>query len=144
MTRELISLNCVLDHLTPQDDAEAWKAILGVIGEEFVERYRADVHVKQSWFLRIGVCSHWWRPHQARWAQAGGFAWPVGYSGNLGKSRKILRQQTCRTASSGSGADGETKTGRCAHRVVDVSRTDLLWFPKHRRPMDLRCSIRRT
>jgi hypothetical protein len=35
MTTQPISLNCVLDHLTPQDDPEAWKAILGVIGEEF-------------------------------------------------------------------------------------------------------------
>ena len=43
MTTELISLDGVLDHLTPQDDAEAWRAILSVIGGEFVERYRADV-----------------------------------------------------------------------------------------------------
>jgi hypothetical protein len=35
MTTQPISLNCVLDHLTPQDDPEACKAILGVIGEEF-------------------------------------------------------------------------------------------------------------
>ena len=82
MGEELVSLNCVLDRLTPQDDTEAWKIILAVIGEEFVARYRADARRKQPWFLRIGVCSHWWRPHQARWTQAGGFAWPVGYSGN--------------------------------------------------------------
>lgn len=82
MATELISLNYVLDHLTPQDDPEAWKTILDVIGEEFEERYRSDVHGKQPWFLRIGVCSHWWRPHQARWTRAGGFAWPVGYSAN--------------------------------------------------------------
>jgi hypothetical protein len=82
MTTEFISLTCILHHLTPQDDPEAWKAILGVIGEEFAEQYRASVHGKQSWFLRIGACSHWWRPHQARWTQAGGFAWPAGYSGS--------------------------------------------------------------
>jgi len=77
MGTELILLNYVRDHLTPQDDPEAWKAILDVISEEFEERYRAEVHGKRPWFLRIGVCSHWWRPHQARWTNAGGFAWPV-------------------------------------------------------------------
>ena len=82
MTEELSSLNCVLDHLTQQDDAEAWKAILRVIGEEFVARYQASPRGKRHWFLRIGVCSHWWRPHQFRWEQAGGFAAPIGYSGN--------------------------------------------------------------
>ena len=82
MKTEHISLNCVLDHLTAQDDEAAWKTILSVIGEEFVEQYRAAIHGKQPWFLRIGVCSHWWRPHQARWTKAGGFAWPVGYKGS--------------------------------------------------------------
>ena len=82
MAKELISLNCIQDHLTAQDDPEAWKVILEVIIEEFEHRYRVDPHGKQPWFLRIGACSHWWRPHQARWTQAGGFAWPVGYSAN--------------------------------------------------------------
>ena len=54
MGAELISLNCMLDHLTPQDDPEAWKAILDVISEEFEERYRAKQGEKESWFLRIG------------------------------------------------------------------------------------------
>jgi hypothetical protein len=84
MTTWPISLNCVLDRLTTQDDPEAWKAILDVITEEFEERYRADVHGKHPWFLRIGVCSHWWRPHQARWT--------------LRVAGRILRQWLARTA----------------------------------------------
>jgi hypothetical protein len=31
--------------------------------------------------VRIGRCSHWLRPHQTRWAEGGGFAWPSGYGG---------------------------------------------------------------
>jgi len=81
MTTELISLDCVPDHLTPQDDAEAWREILSVIGGEFVERYRTEGSRNESWLLRIGTCSHWVRPHQSRWTAAGGFALPIGYKG---------------------------------------------------------------
>jgi hypothetical protein len=161
MGTELISLHCVLDHLTPQDDPEAWKVILDVISEEFEEQYRADIHGKQPWFMRIGMCSHWWRPHQARWTQAGGFAWPVGYSGNGWPGppefdwsvvlsfdgehwkpvEKFLRQQICRATSDDSGANCETQTGSRAYCVVEVSRTGLLRLPRNRRQLDLRCGI---
>jgi hypothetical protein len=89
MGTELISLNGVLDHLTPQDDPEAWRAILDVISEEFEERYCKDATREESWFLRIGACSHWWRPHQSRWTAAGGFAWPTGYKGAAGWSNGL-------------------------------------------------------
>ena len=81
MTTDSISIDCLEDRLTVEDDPGAWREFLAVIGEEFVERYRAEGG-KKPWFLRIGTCSHWWRPHQARWTAGGGFAWPVGYSGN--------------------------------------------------------------
>jgi len=57
-----------------------------VISREFVERYRSAGGRKESWFLWIGACSHWWRPHQRRWTAAGGFAWPTGYKGVAGYS----------------------------------------------------------
>jgi hypothetical protein len=82
MTGETISMNSIQDQLIAEDDPAAWKEILAVISEEFVERYRTCSTANRPWFLRIGTCSHWWRPHQARWTAAGGFAWPVGYSGN--------------------------------------------------------------
>ena len=81
MTAELISMKCVEDRLTTDDDLGAWREILDVLSEEFLERYRAN-GAKKPWFLRIGTCSHWWRPHQARWTARGGFAAPVGYSEN--------------------------------------------------------------
>ena len=81
MTTDAISITCLDDRLTVQDDPGAWREFLAIIGEEFVERYRAEGG-KKSWFLRIGTCSHWWRSHQARWMAGGGFTWPVGYSAN--------------------------------------------------------------
>jgi len=81
VTNELISMDFVENRLTAEDDPGAWREFLAIIGEEFVERYRAHGG-KRPWFLRIGPCSHWWRSHQARWTAAGGFTWPVGYSAN--------------------------------------------------------------
>jgi len=62
---ELISINCIKDQLTMQDDPAAWRVILAVIGEEFLERYRSEGAEKESWFLRMGACSHWVRPTRA-------------------------------------------------------------------------------
>lgn len=81
MTTDSLSIDALEDRLTVQDDPGAWREFLAIIGEEFVERYRVKGSTK-PWFLRIGTCSHWWRSHQARWAAAGGFTWPVGYSEN--------------------------------------------------------------
>ena len=86
MTEHVISMGCVEDKLTAQDDLRAWKEILAVVSEEFLERYNSQGQGKQSWFLRIGACSHWVRPHQSRWTAAGGFAMAVGYKGATGWS----------------------------------------------------------
>jgi hypothetical protein len=85
MTGDLNLVNYALNQLREHDDPAAWDAILAVIGEEFTDRYRADSGNK-SWFMRIGTCSHWVRPHQSRWTASGGFAWPVGYKGASGWS----------------------------------------------------------
>jgi len=84
MTTELISMKCVEDQLTEQDDPGAWEEILAVLGEEFLQRYRREATKKESWFLRVGACSHWVRPHQSRWTAAGEFALAVGYKGASG------------------------------------------------------------
>jgi hypothetical protein len=76
MTNELISMSHVEDRLTAQDDPGAWKEILAVLNEEFLQRYRAEQGEKKAWFLRIGTCSHWVRPHQSRWLAAGEFPCP--------------------------------------------------------------------
>src|SRR5215467_15997335 len=88
MTTGSIPMDCILDRLTAEDDPAAWIAILSVVSEEFAERYLAERGRKESWFLRIGACSHWWRP-QSRWTAAGGFAWPVGYKDASGWSHGL-------------------------------------------------------
>jgi hypothetical protein len=42
VTNELISMNHLEDQLTVQDDPGVWKEILAVLGEEFLQRYRAE------------------------------------------------------------------------------------------------------
>ena len=79
MLSEVITVDLLRKQLTSQDDPNAWKTILAVLCEEFIARYRDVGGAKEAWFLRIGVCSHWIRPHNRRWNAAGGFAWPVGY-----------------------------------------------------------------
>ena len=81
MTVNSISMKWVEDQLTGQDDPKLWEEILAVLSEEFSQRYRGEAGEKESWFLRIGICSHWVRPHQSRWTAAGGFALPDGYKG---------------------------------------------------------------
>ncbi len=87
MTGEFNLMNYVEDQLREDDDPAAWNTILAVIAEEFAARYCAESDAKQTWFMRIGSCSHWLRPHQTRWTAAGGFAWPVGYKDTSGWSR---------------------------------------------------------
>src|SRR4029077_18471633 len=89
VTNELISMNHVEARLTAQDDPGVWKEILVVLGEEFLQRYRTEAEGKQSWFLRIGACSHWVRPHQSRWLAAGGFASAIRYKGATGWSNGL-------------------------------------------------------
>ena len=89
MRSESISLKWLEDLVTSEDDPRAFKTVLDVISDEFVERYRAERHENESWFLRIGACSHWVRPHQSRWMAAGGFAMAIGYKGASGWSNGL-------------------------------------------------------
>jgi hypothetical protein len=52
------------------DDPDLWRIAVGYVLAE------ADESVTTA---EIGRCSHWLRPHQARWTADGGFAWPAGY-----------------------------------------------------------------
>jgi hypothetical protein len=90
MTNKLISMSHVEDRLTAQDDPGVWKEILAALGEEFLQRYRAEQGEKELWFMRIGACSHWVRPHQSRWLAAGEFALPIGYKGAAGVLERMM------------------------------------------------------
>ncbi|HLJ89365.1 MAG TPA: hypothetical protein VKZ53_21285 [Candidatus Angelobacter sp.] len=90
MTVEFNLLNHVQKYFNEQDDPTAWRAILHVIGKEFIERYRSEREGgDKNWFMRVGACSHWVRPHQTRWTAAGGFALPIGYKGAAGWSHGL-------------------------------------------------------
>ena len=96
VTNELISMNQVEDRLTAQDDPGVWKEILAVLGEEFLQRYRAEQCEKESWFLRIGACSHWVRPHQIRWLAAGGLRCPSDTREDSNSARRRRYSNGCR------------------------------------------------
>jgi hypothetical protein len=71
--------------LGQDDDVELWRVALNHI--------LAEVEERPGVLVQVGRCSHWLRPHQARWTADGGFAWPTGYgSGNGGFSRSALPQ----------------------------------------------------
>jgi hypothetical protein len=72
-------------HLTAHDDASLWKFVLQNV---LLDADRVDISEKHrtKQFLKIGSCSHWFRPHQTRWTAAGGFAWPSGWHGISGHS----------------------------------------------------------
>lgn len=71
------------EYLRPDDDPALWKAASVPLVREFLN---GPLKEKEN-FLQLGCCSHWLRPHQTRWTDAGGFAWPSGYGGNSGFSR---------------------------------------------------------
>jgi hypothetical protein len=64
--------------LTKDNDRNLWEAALSVLADEFLQRYNRESK-DRTWIFWVGACSHWVRPNQARWAAAGGFAWPKGY-----------------------------------------------------------------
>lgn len=68
--------------LTTEDDPSLWELALSVIAADFEKS--VSVKSKEQYFLQVGACSHWVRPHQTRWTAAGGFAWPSGYRGGAG------------------------------------------------------------
>ena len=71
-------LDAISPHLTADDDAELWDAVIQGVYEDadYLCRYNRE---QRPIVTRIGCCSHWLRPHQTRWTADGGFAWPAGY-----------------------------------------------------------------
>ena len=89
MTAVSISIDDIKEQFGLEDDPAAWQAILATVSEEFAEHYRTSARGKEAWFLRIGACSHWMRPHQSRWIAAGGFALATGYKDAAGWSNGL-------------------------------------------------------
>jgi hypothetical protein len=80
-----VTTNWFSEFLDQDDDPELWQVALNHILTEFEE--------EPSVLVEVGRCSHWLRPHQARWTAGGGFAWPTGYgSGTGGYSISALPQ----------------------------------------------------
>ena len=52
--------------LDEDDDPELWQVALDRILTEFEK--------EPNLLVEVGRCSHWLRPHQARWTAGGGFA----------------------------------------------------------------------
>jgi hypothetical protein len=75
-------IRSVKPRLTHEDDPDFWELALRVIVTDFETLANAERHAQP--FMHVGACSHWFRPHQTRWAAAGGFAWPSGYLGGSG------------------------------------------------------------
>ncbi len=77
--------NVFSDLLDEDDDPDLWQAGLDRILSEFE---KGD-HL----FVEVGRSSHWLRPHQSRWTENGGFAWPAGYgSGSGGFTNSAIPQ----------------------------------------------------
>ncbi len=66
--------------LGEEDDPALWSAVVNAIyidAQALCRAVTSRVRVR----TRLGRCSHWLRPHQTRWTEGGGFAWPTGYDG---------------------------------------------------------------
>lgn len=64
--------------LGTDDDREFWQYALSLLAVEFMQRH-AEKAREKDWVFIMGPCSHWVRPHNSLWNQAGGFAFPEGY-----------------------------------------------------------------
>lgn len=66
----------ITEHLGSDDDPKFWSLAVDTILKDavFASQQTDDVI-----FAEIGCCRHWIRPHQSRWVDEGGFAWPFGY-----------------------------------------------------------------
>lgn len=74
--------------LTENDDLDFWKVSVSVLMRDaccVIGQHSSG----RDFYIEIGVCSHWLRPHQTRWTDNGGFAWPSGYNA-VGHSRTGL------------------------------------------------------
>jgi len=80
-----IIVQTLKSQFTKDDDAGLWACVLrAVLSDINIRDGEGDVPPKR--FIKIGCCSHWFRPHQSRWTVAGGFAWPSGWHGISGFS----------------------------------------------------------
>lgn len=66
-------------HLDAEDDAFLWAVLLQVVAEEITGLKSA-----KRFFMDIGCCSHWIRPHHLRWPASGSFSMPHGYGDGEG------------------------------------------------------------
>src|SRR5262249_52980228 len=64
-----------IERLTLEDDSAAWKAVLSMLSEEFVERYRAERRKKESWFLRIAHAPTGYGPIRAAGLSQAALLW---------------------------------------------------------------------
>jgi len=82
-------LDTVKPHLTSDDDPLLWELVWKtLVAEASALTSLEKLPTKQ--FLKIGCCSHWFRPHQSRWTANGGFAWPSGWHNVAGFSHRGL------------------------------------------------------
>ena len=106
-------------HLDQDDDPNLWRAALRYI--------LAEIEPGPSLLVEVGRCSHWLRPHQARWKADGGFALPTGHgSGGGGYSFSAVPQFDWSVILGWTGADWEVVEGRSvriALRLAIPSRT---------------------
>ncbi len=65
---------------TEDDDLEFWRVCLSILMRD-AEYAIGDHAGGREFYIHVGACSHWRRPHQTRWTADGGFAWPSGYNG---------------------------------------------------------------
>ena len=79
-------LKFIKPHLTADDDPGLWKLVLYRVLVDAQEAEASNKHPEKQ-FLKLGSCSHWFRPHQSRWTASGGFAWPSGWHGVAGFAR---------------------------------------------------------
>lgn len=82
-------LSAIEPHFTADDEPGAWKLTLRTVLLDIATQDSME-SLPEKQFVRIGCCSHWFRPHQSRWTAAGGFAWPSGWHGVSGWSRRGL------------------------------------------------------
>jgi hypothetical protein len=105
--------------LDENDDPDLWRVALRYI--------LAEVEPRPGILVEVGRCSHWLRPHQARWNADGGFAWPAGYgSGVGGHSRSALPQLDWSVVLGWNGSEWEVverQSARTALRLAIPSRT---------------------
>lgn len=91
MNEEMLSVfeRAIRPDLTEEDDISLWLVVLQTLLPD-IKLLQDDASARTALYLEIGACSHWLRPHQTRWTQGGGFAFPSGYESGNSCSRSGL------------------------------------------------------